>query len=361
MKKVILLLLLLALLSGTATASEIIEKQTDTFGINDLLRAVPKDIQKATRDDWKKIDFNEGLKNIIHNMLDSSGLVFQDTIRMILRVLSVSILCCLLEGMGSSKGQIIILWAGVAGIMICCLADLRSIIKTGKETMDDIHNFSIALLPVVAAASAASGAVTSSTVLSSAATLIHYFLIRFCGNVLLPLIHAGIGFAIVGTLLQDQKLSGIQDLLSWSIKAGLKGVVYVVTGFLTISGVLAGVSDSAALKAAKVALSGMVPVVGGSISDAAGTVLASAQVLKASIGTIGMLSFLAIFAVPFFQMAIQYLGYRIAAALTMLLGSRLSRVLDGLAVAIGYMLAMTGSCLFIAMLSCFCFLRTVQV
>ena len=70
---------------------------------------------------------------------------------------------------------------------------------------------------------------------------------------------------------------------------------------------IAGSADAVAIKAAKFAVSGMVPVVGGILSDAAETVLAGAAAVRSTAGVLGLLAILAITAAPFLKLGFQYL------------------------------------------------------
>ena len=74
-----------------------------------------------------------------------------------------------------------------------------------------------------------------------------------------------------------------------------------------------------------------------------------------------MLAILAIFLLPFLQMGISYLGFRLTAALGGVLDSGQNRLLDALTGATGFMLAMVGSCALISLYACCCFIRTVTV
>ena len=57
------------------------------------------------------------------------------------------------------------------------------------------------------------------------------------------------------------------------------------------------------MKAAKFAISGAIPVVGGILSDAAETVLASAGILKGTVGVFGMVTILGICLIPLLQIS----------------------------------------------------------
>ena len=80
-----------------------------------------------------------------------------------------------------------------------------------------------------------------------------------------------------------------------------------------------------------VAISGVVPVVGGIIAEASETVLAGASVLKGTIGVFGLLGVLALCAYPFLQLGIQYLLYQLTRFLASVIGSpELCAVIKGL-------------------------------
>ena len=127
-------------------------------------------------------------------------------------------------------------------------------------------------------------------------------------------------------------------------------------GYLTASGVVAGAADAAAVKAARLAISGAIPVVGGILSDAAETVLASAGVLRGTVGVFGMVTVLGVCLLPLLQLAVHYLAYKLVAALSCAFGGGpVCTLVDRLSSAFGLVLGMTGACcllLLIALVSC---------
>ena len=140
----------------------------------------------------------------------------------------------------------------------------------------------------------------------------------------------------------------IKGTIVFLLTAGL----LVFVGYLTASGAIAGSADAAAVKAAKMTISRAIPVVGGILSDAAETVLAGAGVLRGTVGVVGMLVVLAICLTPFLQLALHYLTYKGAAALTgTVAGPRLSGLMDNLGGAFGLILGMTGSCALVLLFS----------
>ena len=91
---------------------------------------------------------------------------------------------------------------------------------------------------------------------------------------------------------------------------------------------------------------------GSIISEATGTVLAGAGMLKGAIGIFGMLAVLSICLTPFLQMAVQYLLYKLAAFLAgTITEGPLAGLIDALGTAFGLMLGMTGSCALLLLIS----------
>lgn len=124
------------------------------------------------------------------------------------------------------------------------------------------------------------------------------------------------------------------------------------TGFLTLTGAASSAADALTMQMTRSAISAAVPVVGSIISDATGTVLAGAGMLKSAVGVFGMLAVLAICLTPFLTIAVQYLLYKLAAFLagTMTAGP-LEDLIDALGSAFGLMLGMTGSCALLLLIS----------
>lgn len=148
--------------------------------------------------------------------------------------------------------------------------------------------------------------------------------------------------------------------MGWLISKSLRVVLFVFTGYLTVTGVISGSADAAAVRATKAAVSGMVPVVGSILSDASETLLASASALKSSMGVFGMLAVLAICLTPFLKIGAQYLLLKGTAAVSGTIGMpQQVKLVKHAATAMGYLLAMTGACALMLLISVVCFLKVV--
>ena len=245
--------------------------------------------------------------------------------------------------------------------MVICLENLQTMVGIGTGAMGELTDFSMMLNPVMAAASAASGSVSGAGGNYSLTVFFSNLLLQVCNRIIVPIVYAYLALSLTDTLLHQERLKRLRELLGWGTELVLKVVVYAFTGCLTMTGVLSGSADAAKLKAAKLTISGMIPVVGGIVSGAAETVLSGAALLKNTIGTFGMLAVIAICLLPFLKLTISWFCLRITAALSGLLISPLTGLLEAVSKAMGYLVAMTGSCALICMLSCCCYLKVVHI
>ena len=145
-------------------------------------------------------------------------------------------------------------------------------------------------------------------------------LMQLVSKLLIPALYFFLAICAAEAALASELLTEIREFIGWLISKSLRIIVYIFLGFLSITGVISGAADAAAIRATKATLSGMVPVVGGIISDASETLLASASILKSSIGIFGLIVILAICLVPFFQIGIQYLMLKVTSAISGTIG-----------------------------------------
>lgn len=362
MRKLIIVILLAAALTVPVLAADLKEEQGALFGADSLEDGLTGQAE-ALMDDYdplEQADFSSGVAEILKDAVGRSGSAVKTAAGTLLRVLAILVLCQLVETLDQERAAPITGLAAALGITACCASDLHTMVGLGQTAMEEITNFSDLLLPVMAAAATATGAATSAAAMYTVAAFFSDLLIRLIRYLLIPLVYAYLALALADDALGQNKLSRLRDLVGWLISSGLKTVMYLFTGFLAVTGILSGSADAAAIKAAKATLSTAVPVVGGIISDAAETLLSSAGLLRSAIGTFGMLAVLSYFILPFCKIGISYLAFKLTAALGGIISSRHGTLLEALASAMGYLLAMTGSCAVMSLLSCCCFFKAVQ-
>lgn len=362
MRRLVMFLLLAAILALPAKALDVAQAQTEQFGLAGLQDAVPEDARQWLDELNPSVqtDFGAAAGEIFQDAVAESGPIWQSAFGLMLRVLLIVVLCQMVESLTEARGGWAVALAGALAITACCAADVSALVGLGRETLEEISSFSNLLMPVMAAAAAAAGGSVSASGLYAVTAVFSNLLIRLSTALFLPMIYADLALAMVDAALRQDKLQGLRSCLGWVVKTGLKAVMYLYTGFMALTGVLSGSADAAALKAAKLTISGMVPVVGGIISDAAETVLSSAGLLRSAAGTFGMLAVLGAFVTPFLRIGISYLAFKLTAALSGVLGSGQGKLLEALTGAAGNLLAMVGSATVMSLLACCCFMKVVQ-
>lgn len=152
--------------------------------------------------------------------------------------------------------------------------------------------------------------------------------------------------------LGSKGIAAIAGFMKKGVKGAMTAILLVFTGYLTLSGAAAGAADATALKATRMAISSMVPVVGGILSDATETVLTGASAIRSGIGIFGTLVILGFCVVPFLYLGVQYLVYKLVAMLaSVLYQGVISDLIDQIGAAFGLVLGMLGSCALLVLIS----------
>ena len=156
-------------------------------------------------------------------------------------------------------------------------------------------------------------------------------------------------------------MKNLRSFVKWLMTWSLKIVLYVFTGYMGVTGVVSGTADAAAVKATKLTISGVVPVVGGIIADASEAILVSAGVMKSAAGIYGILATVAIFAGPFLKIGVQYMLLKITAAVCGVFGCKRSvEMIRDFSGVMGFLLAMVGTVCLLLLISTVCFMKELR-
>ncbi len=348
MRRLIFLILALAVLTVPARSAQV---------PRDLEEALPE----AAGELLQQVDasgtggFTSGIKAILDSLSQEIGGVLRQRVRGAALVLLAVLLCSAVDGfyqgVDGGKMTVFLPMAGALSVTLTA-GSLDSLMGLGARTIEELSIFSRVLLPTLAAATAASGAVTSATVQQVSTVFLADLLISLIDQLLMPLVYLYAGALASAAMLPENRLGALAEALKKVITWILTTVLLAFTVYLSVVRVVSGSADAAALKVAKAAISGAIPVVGSILSEASETVLAGAGMLKNTIGVFGMLGILAACAHPFLQLGIQYLLYKLTAFLAATVGApNLCKLIDGLGGAFGLVLGMTGSCAFLLLIS----------
>lgn len=364
MKRMIIAVLCVLLLTTAVAAVDVAQMQTEQFGMDDLERGIPEDAADLLPDisPANPGNFAQGVEEILSSAVPQAGSALLASLKIAVAMMAVVLLCAMVTQMESRFSKSAVLIAGTLALTLLSITSLRSMIGLGKDTLANLQSFTALLLPVLATATVASGGAISSGAIYVATVFVTNVLMSLINHFLVPLIYAFIALASAGAVLGNQTMKRLKDLCKWAITNSLKLVVFLFTGYLSLAGIISGASDEAAVKAAKLAVSSVVPVVGGMIADASETVLVSAKMLKSAAGVFGMLVVLAICLLPLIRLGIQHLVLKLTAAVCATVGEKpLIDLIESVGDAMGFLMGMTGACGFMLLISCVCSMKAVSV
>ena len=328
-----------------ASADEILEEQWEALNPDALESAAGGEAEGI--DLSPSISLGEGVKTLAERGLEEVQGILRATVRTGVVLMMAVLLCGMLDmtqGALKMKGLDLTALAGTTAILALAMTDVSSLAAMGRETMEQMEQFSKVLLPTMTAAAVASGSITGAAVRQTATMLFSDVLLTLMNRLLLPMVYlytaVCAGYAAVG----NEGLKKIAGLLKWGVTALLTTVVSAYVTWITASSAIAGTADAMAAKTASFAISGMVPVVGGILASATETVVAGAGLLKNAVGIFGLLATLAFCLLPFLHLGIHYLVYKVTAALASTLsGGRIAGLIGDIGTAFGLILGMTGA------------------
>ena len=248
--------------------------------------------------------------------------------------------------------------AGAVAVACMLLKSTNTLVNSAVDTVQSLSDYGKLMLPVMTTAMAAQGGITSSAALYTGTAVFDTVLGTLISWALVPMIYIFLVLAVSNAALEEEFLGKLKKFIKWLSTWGLKIILYIFTGYMAITGVVSGTADQTAIKAAKLTISGMVPVVGGILSDASETILVSAGTVKSVVGTYGLTAFIAITIGPFLKIGIQYLMLKMTASVCETFGSkRMTGLISDASAAMGLLLAMTGAVCLMFIISMVCFMK----
>lgn len=346
MKHLLALLLLLSSLVLPASALELTAPEVPEAG----QALMPEDTAS----------FSTGLTQLLQKALGALRPDLREACRISSALIGTGLLLSVLQGF-SGRAKTFVSAAGTLAAASVLLTGTNALICLAASTVRQLSDYGKLLLPVMTAALAAQGGAASSAALYAGTAVFDLILGSLISRGLVPLVSVFLALSVAAAAGREDLLKKLRDLIRQLVSWTLKTLLTVYTAYMSITGVISGTTDAVALKAAKMTISTVVPVVGGILSDASETVLVSAGLVKNAAGIYGLLAIIALFLSPFLTIGIHYLVMKLTAALCALLGCKgLTELTEDFASAMGLLLAMTGAMCLLQLVSTVCFLKGIH-
>lgn len=343
MRKILIIFLLLPLLTVSVKAMDFTAPEVPESG---------RELMPETTE-----TFAQGLWSILRDAVAMIQPSAASAAKSCIALIGISILLSSVKLIPGAPEQIVDL-VGILSVATLLMGPSGSMIRLAADTVEELSEYGKLLFPVLTAALAAQGGTTSSASIYAGTLAFDAVLSALISTLIVPMIYIFLCLSTVFAATGQDLIGKMKDFMKWLMTWCLKIILYVFTGYMSITGVVSGSADAAALKATKLAISGMVPVVGGILSDSSEAVLVGAGVMKSAVGVYGLLAIMAVWIGPFLEIGSQYLLLKMSFGLCGIFPSKsISSIIKDFSGAMGLLLAMTGTVCLLLLISVVCFMK----
>ncbi len=294
-KKLLFVLLFLMLLTMHCLAVSPVEELADQFGLELLQQQIPPTAQEMA-DELSLDDLSMGklltvspqeLWNLLTRHFAQAVSAYKKDL---FSILAAVLLCAILSVLGEkTQAACVFGLIGVLSITAILSGPVLDCLEQGAESIRACARFMLAYIPVYATVVATGGAPATAAVYHTVLMIAAQTVSQLAAGVFLPLTQSYMMLSLAGGIGQNSGIVMISGAIKKLINWGLVLVMTVFTGLLSLQSFLSAAADGAAVKTAKFLVGSFIPVVGSVLTDALSAMQGSLQIIKASVGSFGIL------------------------------------------------------------------------
>ena len=282
MKKFFTVAAFFALLCGIFTINASAnEKSADDFW-EEYLDTVP---EGGAPVDIEEMINGVGIDSLLSEIMYAIGDGAGGAASFLVMLLGISVLIALSDTLGGDNPTLSRhACAGITIISsILVFSRLGAIVASVSESLEEMSVFFSAIIPVLSGILVAGGNINSSAYQALNMNLTLSGVTFVSNTLLIPLVFAMFALALISGL-EDGRISAVAKSLKGAFMWIMGIGTTVVIGAVSMQSIIASAKDSAYLRAAKYAASGMIPVVGGVVSSALSTLVGGLIYVKSAVG-----------------------------------------------------------------------------
>lgn len=335
------------------------------------------DIYKSSKDITQGLSEEFTLENIFNAMIEGESIFnnpqiisnikelfffeIKGAILLGIEILTICIIIGLLKNLSSSLGQKSI---SDISLMVCTMIIIGISISSFKITynlaVDSVNTMAYTMgimAPILLGILVATGNITSGTILSPMIIGSVSGMALILKTVVLPALFASTILCLINCLTEKDYVNKLSKLLRNAAVVVTGLLLVLLTGIITIQGLLTNTTDSLLISTAKYSLSTFIPIVGNFTSDTVELFLRCMTSIKSVTGIFGILFLLILVLVPIIKIIAIAIVYKIIAALTEpIADSKISSGLNDM----GSCLISIGSIMFFTALLFIMFITTIM-
>ena len=295
--------------------NDILNSEAASLGINDFLNSAEKFTNNTFTGINIKEIFYDSLSGNIGNSLRHIGFIdiiskeFTESMAIVVSVLIViiihSIFKAIIEGLDNSGGVL---------ITTVVINSLTSIIEITKLTIENIISFMNLLIPLLTTLMLTTGMTTTTVTTEPVLLFMINFFSTFINSFIIPMLLISITISIVSNFSDKVQLTRLSNFFESSIIWLLGIVLTIFASTLSLQGTLTNSIDTVTNKTVKAAVANFIPVVGKIMGDTVDSVIGCANILKNSVGIIGIIIIIGIVFVPIIKVLALWLTFKITAS-----------------------------------------------
>lgn len=189
-----------------------------------------------------------------------------------------------------------------------------------REGLEELSAFFSALIPVLTGIMTAGGNISSAATQSFNMNITLAAVSYVCTELLLPLVFALFSLAMAASMelgTVGAVAKSVKGLFMWIL--GISSTVVIAS--ITMQSVVAGAKDSAYLRAARYAASGMIPVVGSTVSSALAALSGGLSYVKTTVGMSAVLVIIILAVSPLINILLHRLAFSLSISFLELISS----------------------------------------
>ena len=266
-------------------------------GADKIFEALPEEARDVLRNagvNALEAPTTDGVTRLFKTLSEGFRGMWTAPMRAFVTLLAACVLCRLVQEFAAKELAYTVSLCGALCAAATLLPPLASLLEQTARVTTAVGAFLIAAVPVYMGLLAAAGNTVTAPSYGTLSLMAANGITALSGTVLIPVLRVFLAFSAASAATSFD-LKKVTDALYKLIKWALVLAVTVYTGILSVQTVVANGTEALGGKAAKMIVSGAVPIVGGAFSDALSVIVSGASLVKNGVGAFGLLASLAIF------------------------------------------------------------------
>jgi stage III sporulation protein AE len=329
MKKIIVVLTFMLLFTPAALAEEEIFNASNGVSggtIENVQRILPGFTFENAAVELMKGQLSGGIKGVFESIRSILLGEVYSNMKLLGAILVIGAICAIITSMqsgflseGTRNAVVLVCYLMIMGLAV---EGFLEVANMGKQVVEDMSIFMMTAVPSLGGLSVASGSAVSGGMLIPMAMFASGICSQIMSKICLPGLYLSLAVSLVSGISERLSLRELGQIIRKASLWLLTGVVTVSIAIITISGFASGTLDGITTKGVKFATSSLVPVLGGTLADAADVVAGSALILKNASGAAGMIFIILMLIYPILKIAAVGIMYKLTAALLALVADK---------------------------------------